>query len=146
MAILVPGCSLITFRINYVLHECTAVHGVSKLVDVTVSDPESRCPLNLMVTTCLCIIGITYNWTIVLSWMISTIYGHHRCTSTFINLHKYGAIDRYIQLHWGPHGALIPVYNYQSTLADLKCVCRHSYVLLCTMCRYLLVGTRALNI
>jgi hypothetical protein len=69
--------------------------------------------------------------------MVSTIYGHHRCTSTSINLHKYGAIDRYIQLHWGPQGALIPVYNYyQSTLADLKCVCRHSCVLLCTMCRY----------
>ena len=71
--------------------------------------------------------------------MISTIYGHHRCTSTFINLHKYGAIDRYIQWHLGPHGAFIPIYNYQSTLADLKCVCRHSCVLLYTMCRYLLV-------
>ena len=36
-------------------------YGVSKLVDVTVSDPESRFPLNLTVTASLYIIEITYN-------------------------------------------------------------------------------------
>ena len=36
-------------------------YGVSKLVDVTVSDPESRFPLNLMLTAGLYIIEIMYN-------------------------------------------------------------------------------------